>query len=122
MNRRILSLAALSLALGGCRSVYSIPAPARDVLRQEPPPNAFVIRTKRGEEMRLGDVTVRGDSLVGLRSIMSGETVTIALADVESIGKMQVDIVPTIIVMLIVIGGTLIAFAWSLGNALAGGT
>jgi hypothetical protein len=110
----MLMLVATALALAGCRSVYTVPGSPRELLRQQPPPNAFVVRTKAGEDVRLGDVTVRGDSVVGVRSISSGETVAIAIDDILSLGKSEVELLPTIMLLVVVLWGTFIVVASSI--------
>ena len=120
MHRRILTVTALALTLSGCRTAAPIPAPPGEVLRQQPPPNEFVVRTKQGREIRLGNVSVRGDSIVGVRSISSGETVTIAIDDVESMGRSEIDAIPTIMVMMVVVGGSILAALYAIGRGFSG--
>ena len=72
-----------------------MPGPPAAVVRQLGDENAAVITTKSGEAVRLANVHVDGDSLVGLRTVASKERVAIALGDVQSVAVARSDVTGT---------------------------
>ena len=69
-----------------------MPGPPAAVVRQLGDENAAVITTKSGEAVRLANVRVDGDSLIGVRTVASKERVAIALGDVQSVAVARSDV------------------------------
>ena len=85
-------VAIVACSLGGCVSFQPMAGSPAAVVRQLGDENAAVITTKSGEAVRLANVRVDGDSLVGVRTVASRERVAIAVADVESVAVAKADV------------------------------
>ena len=97
---RNFTLVLTALALAGCTSLYTHPGPPRTVVREIGSPNIVRLTDKRGREVQLANAHIEGDSLVGVRSLASGERVAIAIADVVSVAVGEFDPVKTTLVFL----------------------
>lgn len=82
----------VACSLPGCVSFQPMPGPPAAVVRQLDGENAAIVTTKSGEAVRLADVRVDGDSLVGVRTVASRERIAIAVADVESVAVARSDV------------------------------
>lgn len=97
---RSLTLVLVALLLSACTSLHTYPGPPRTVVRDLGPRNIVRLTDKRGREVHLADAHIEGDSLVGIRSLASGERVAIAIADVVSVAVGEVDPAKTVLVFL----------------------
>lgn len=109
------------LLLAGCSSLHTVPGPPRDVVRQIGSRNVVRLTDKRGHEVDLADVHVEGDSLVGVRSMASGERVALAIVDVGGVAVRDFDPVKT---AFLTVGGvmTLLGIAFAVLGATFKGT
>lgn len=105
----MLVFAIVACSLTGCVSFQPMPGPPAAVVRQLDSENAAVITTRTGEAVRLANVRVDGDSLIGVRSVASMERVAIAVGDVESVAVAKADV-----------GGTVLAIGTTAAVALLG--
>lgn len=92
MRTRTLVFAIVAGGLTGCVSFQPMPGPPAAVIRQLDNENAVVISTKTGEVVRLANVHVDGDSVIGMRTVASKERIAIALGDVESVAIARSDV------------------------------
>lgn len=97
MPTRTLVFAIVACTLAGCVSFQAVPGPPAAVVQRLDSENAVVITTKSGEAVRLANVRVDGDSLVGLRTVASHERVAIAVADVQSVAVARSDVSGTVL-------------------------
>ena len=92
---RQVALILVALLLTACTSLHTIPGSPRDVVQQIGPRNVVRLTDKRGREVSLADVHVEGDSLVGVRSMASGERIALAIAEIDAVAVGEVDPVKT---------------------------
>ena len=92
MRTRAVLFTIISCSVPGCVSFQPMPGPPAAVVRQLDSENAAIVTTKSGEAVRIANVRVDGDSLVGLRTVASKERVAIAVADVQSVAVARSDV------------------------------
>jgi hypothetical protein len=92
-------------------SFHPAGAPPADVARQLDRHNVVVVTTKRGLAHKLADVHLVADSVVGLRSVESGDRVAIAVEDVRSIAVGERDTEANIFLVGTLVVGTMLAVA-----------
>lgn len=92
MRTRTLVFAIVACTLTGCVSFQLVPGPPAAVVQRLDSENAAVITTKSGEAVRVANIRVDGDSLIGLRTVASKERVAIALGDVQSVAVAKSDV------------------------------
>ena len=110
MRTRTVVFAIVACSLTDCVRFHPMPGPPAAVVRQLDSENAVVITTKSGDEVRLANVRVDGDSLIGVRSVASMERVAIAVADVESVAVARSDVSGTALAIGATAGVALLVF------------
>jgi hypothetical protein len=98
MTRRAsVALALVACTLSGCVSLQPVSGAPATVVRQLDRENATVLTTRSGEAVRLANVRVEGDSLIGVRTVASNERVAIAIGDVQSVAVAKTDVTGTVL-------------------------
>ena len=106
----MLVFAIVACSLTGCVSFQPMPGPPAAVVAQLGDENAAVITTKSGEAVRVANVRVHGDSLVGVRTVASRQRVAIAVGDVQSVAVARSDVSGTALAIGVTAGVALLVF------------
>ena len=93
----MLVFAIVGCTLIGCVSFQPVPGPPAAAVQRLDSENAVVITTRSGEAVRLANVHVGGDSLVGVRTVASNERVAMAISDVQSVAVARSDVSGTVL-------------------------
>lgn len=110
------------LVVGGCTTATTIPGRPRDVVGSLAPENAVRVQVRQGNTLLLANVRTQGDSLVGVRTVSSGERIALAFEDIQTIAVQEVDGLATTMALVIgVIAVILVVYAVT-GGHYTGGT